>query len=123
MLPAPHPGPKEEIESRAQDKKWDLEKIALKYRLVFFIPDMADSLYRLTPKKPSEVSDIHWLKQAYRFYNGAIPESNVLVVGVSTGAEGALKFAENSSENDTTFGTLEDTVNELYKAVFNSKLD
>lgn len=74
-------------------KKWDLENLSAKTRTVFFIPDMGTSVYRLTKKNTGEITDVDWLKAAYDKFRSAIRSKKILLIGVSTGAEGAVKFA------------------------------
>lgn len=75
--------------------KWDLASLCRKNKIVCVIPDMGTSMYLLTELNNSEkISDMRFLKELYNevIFN-KYKDAPVLLAGVSTGAEGAVKFS------------------------------
>jgi hypothetical protein len=76
-------------------QKWNLVQICRKNKYVCIIPDMGTSMYVLSDLNNSEkVSDMRFLKE---LYNDSIfklyKDAPLIVIGVSTGVEGAVKFS------------------------------
>jgi hypothetical protein len=75
--------------------KWDLASLCRKHNIVCVIPDMGTSMYLLSELNDSDkISDMRFLKELYNeiiFKN--YKDAPVILAGVSTGAEGAVKFS------------------------------
>jgi hypothetical protein len=76
-------------------QKWNLVQVCRKNNYVCIVPDMGTSMYVLSDLNNSEkVSDMRFLKE---LYNEAIfklyKDAPLIVIGVSTGVEGAVKFS------------------------------
>jgi hypothetical protein len=76
-------------------QRWDLASQCRKHKIVCVIPDMGASMYLLSELNDSDkISDMRFLKELYNeivFKN--YKAAPVLLAGVSTGAEGAVKFS------------------------------
>ena len=66
-------------------RKWDLAGISLRLNAVFFLPDMGTTVYPM-----SDIEDIY---QVFLYYKELTAPEGVVLTGISTGSEGAVKFA------------------------------
>ena len=66
-------------------RKWGLPGISRRLHAVFFLPDMGTTVYPM-----SDIEDIY---QIFLYYKELIAPEGVILTGISTGSEGAVKFA------------------------------
>lgn len=75
--------------------RWDLVRLCKKEGYMLIAPDMGATMYPLVGSEDNgKISDMRWLKEAYK---GLVfkkhRDVNVVLIGVSTGVEGAVKFS------------------------------
>jgi hypothetical protein len=85
---------------------WGLSEFCKKNNFVCIIPDMGASMYPLNEYKNSEkVSDMFFLKELYNeiIFNRH-KDAPLVIIGVSTGVEGAVKFSTLVSNVESIIG-------------------
>jgi hypothetical protein len=76
-------------------EKWHLVKLCRENDYICVAPDMGTSLYSVAGLANDEkITDMRWLKEAYnRIIFRKFKDLPAVLVGVSTGVEGAIKFS------------------------------
>ena len=76
-------------------ENWKMIQLCIKNGYVCIVPDMGTSMYEMAGMMDEHtVTDMHWLKEAYKHYIfNDFRNAPVIIAGVSTGAEGAVKFS------------------------------
>ena len=72
---------------------WSLQEISGLNHDVFFIPDMGMTIYSLCHGQEGKVSDIKILSGLVDYFKCKLRQKGTIFVGISTGAEGAIKLA------------------------------
>ena len=89
-------------------KRWELVQLCRKNGYMLIAPDMGATLYPVTGfEDTGKITDIRWLKEAYgTLVFGKYKGVSVVLIGVSTGVEGAIKFSSVVSN----FGASADSI-------------
>lgn len=75
-------------------ERWNLVQLCRKNGYMCIAPDMGASMYPLKEKDADKISDMRWLNEAYKeLVFKKHKDLPVIVIGVSTGVEGAIKFS------------------------------
>ena len=83
-------------------RNWMLSQLAIEEKLVVIIPDLDDGIFALRPQAGPGIPVIRWLDFLNR--QKILPEygnAPVILIGVSSGAESAMKFYQTSGQAES----------------------
>ncbi|MGL4370397.1 MAG: hypothetical protein ACRCUT_12120, partial [Spirochaetota bacterium] len=87
-------------------EKWKMVQLCKENNFICIVPDMGTSVYPVTGMEDEyRISDMRWLKEAYQYFVFAPFKARpVVIAGVSTGVEGAVKFSSEIQNVESVVG-------------------